>query len=112
MNFEIFRADLERAMPRSDCSWGGRPVFDRVLMFKILLQQAVHGLSDERCEYRIKDRLSFMRFLGLGLAEPVPDANAIWTLNVSRKRVDAVKALFDLFYAPIINAKVEPHEGF
>ena len=112
VNFEIFRADLDRAVPRSDGSKGGRPAFDRVLMFKILLQQAVHGLSDERCEYRIKDRLSFMRFLGLGLAEPVPDANAIWTLNVSRKRVDAVKALFDLFYAPIINAKVEPHEGF
>ena len=36
-------------------------------MFKILLLQAMHGLSDERCEYLIKDRLSFMRFLGLGL---------------------------------------------
>ena len=35
-------------------------------MFKILLLQAMHGLSDERCEYLIKDRLSFMRFLGLG----------------------------------------------
>ncbi len=45
-----------------------------MLVFKILPLQAVHRLSDERCEYLIKDRLSFMRFLGLGLADPVPDA--------------------------------------
>jgi hypothetical protein len=36
-------------------------------------------LSDERAEYLVKDRLSFMRFLGLGLADAVPDANTIWT---------------------------------
>ena len=97
VNFELFRADLERAVPRSDGSKGGRPAFDRVLMFKILLLQAMHGLSDERCEYLIKDRLSFMRFLGLGLADPVPDANTIWTFREALKRADAVKALFDRF---------------
>jgi IS5 family transposase len=36
-----------------------------MLKVKILLLQAMHGLSDERCEYLIKDRLSFMGFLGL-----------------------------------------------
>ena len=35
-------------------------------------------MSDERTEYLIRDRLSFMRFLGLGLADTVPDANTIW----------------------------------
>ena len=42
-------------------------------MFKVLILQASHIL--------IKDRLSFMRFLGLGLADPVPDANTIWTFR-------------------------------
>ena len=46
-------------------------------MFKVLLLQAMHGLSEDRCEYLIKDRLSFMRFLGLGLSDAVPDANTI-----------------------------------
>jgi IS5 family transposase len=41
-------------------------------MFKVLILQTMHSPSDERCEYLIKDRLSFMRFLGLGLADPVP----------------------------------------
>ena len=39
-------------------------------MFKVLLLQAIHGLSDEQAEYLIRDRLvdplcgSTMRFLG------------------------------------------------
>ena len=77
VDFEVFRFDLVRAVPRSDGTKGGRPAFDPVLMFKILLLQAMHGLSDERTEYLIKDRLSFMRFLGLGLSNTVPDANTI-----------------------------------
>src|SRR5918994_1408896 len=72
VDFELFRPDLERAVPRAERSRGGRPPFDHVLMFKVLILQASHSLSDERTEFLIKDRLSFMRFLGLGLADPVP----------------------------------------
>jgi IS5 family transposase len=79
----------------------GRPAFDRVLMFKILLLQAMHGLSDERCEYLIKDRLSFMRFLGLGLADPLPDANTIWSFREALKPTGAVDALFARFDATL-----------
>src|SRR4051794_34971880 len=60
---------------RSDGSKGGRPAFGHVFMWKILTLQASHSLSDERTEFLIKDRLSFMRFLELELADPVPDAN-------------------------------------
>jgi hypothetical protein len=38
-------------------------------------------VSDERTAYLIKDRLSFMRFLRLTLADAVPDANTIWTFR-------------------------------
>lgn len=51
---------------------------DRVLMFKLLILQRLHGLSDERLEYQVKDRLSFMRFLGLELVGKVPDARTVW----------------------------------
>jgi hypothetical protein len=43
-------------------------------MFKVLVLQALYGLSDDQAEFQIQDRLSIMRFLGLDLAERVPNA--------------------------------------
>jgi len=68
VEFAQFRPALERAVPRSEGSKGGRPAFDRVLISKELQLQAMPGLSDDRCKHMIKDRLSFTRFLGPGLA--------------------------------------------
>lgn len=36
--------------------------------------QTANNLPDERTEFLINDRLLFMRFLGLGLSDQVPDA--------------------------------------
>ena len=77
VDFEAFRPDLEQALAYSGGSKGGPP-FDPVLMFKILVIQTLNNLSDERTEYLINDRLSFMRFLGLGLSDRVPDAKTVW----------------------------------
>ena len=57
VDFEAFRSELERAVPRSDRAKGGRPPYDHVLMFRILILQASHSLSDERTEYLVKKRL-------------------------------------------------------
>ncbi len=68
--------------------------------------QASHNLSDERTEYLIRDRLSFMRFLGLGLSDTVPDANTIWTFReaLTRARLagkPAIEVLFERFDAAL-----------
>ena len=97
IDFEIFRPDLERAVPRSDGSKGGRPPFDHVLMFKVLILQASHTLSYERTEYLIKDRLSFMRFLGLGLNDRVPDENTIRDFHEALSKASAIEVLFSRF---------------
>jgi hypothetical protein len=101
VDFELFRADLARAVPRSDGAKGGRPPFDLVFMLKVLVLQASHSLSNERTEHLIKDRLSFMRFLGLGLADPVPDANTIWTFReaLTRAQIEGKPAIQVLFSA-------------
>src|SRR6188472_4577673 len=109
VDFELFRPDLERAVPRADRSRGGRPPYDHVLMFRILILQASHSLSDERTEYLVKDRLSFMRFLGLSLADRVPDANSIWNFReaLTRTIVDdkpAIEVLFKRFDAALAQA--------
>ena len=90
VDFEMFRADLVAALGYTSGAHGGRPPFDPVMMFKVLVIQAANNLSDERTEFLISDRLSFMRFLGLGLSDRVPDARTIWLF---REKLDASKIL-------------------
>src|SRR5688500_17051993 len=91
VDFELFRPELERAVPRADRSKGGRPPFDHVLMFKVLILQTQNNLSDERTEFYLRDRLSWMRFLGLGLGDAVPDANTIWTFREALAKAGAIE---------------------
>jgi transposase, IS5 family len=99
VDFEMFRGDLDQALVYSDGVQGGRPPFDPVTMFKILVIQATNNLSDERAEYLINDRLSFMRFLGLGLSDRVPDARTIWLFRERLTRAGAIRSLFERFDA-------------
>jgi transposase len=78
VDFEIFRPVLDAALAWPDRSRGGRPPYDAVLMFRVLVLQALYSLSDEQAEFQLRDRLSFMRFAGLGLHQAVPDAKTIW----------------------------------
>jgi transposase, IS5 family len=97
VDFELFRSELEAAAPRADRSKGGRPPFDHVLMFKVLILQTQNNLSDERTEFYLRDRLTWIRFLGLGLGDPVPDANTIWLFREQLTKAGAIGRLFDLF---------------
>ncbi len=95
----MFRSELDRALAYSDGAQGGRPPFDPVMMFKILVIQANNNLSDERTEFLINDRLSFMRFLGLGLPDRVPDARTIWLFRERLTRAGAIGPMFERFDA-------------
>ena len=97
VDFEIFRPVLEAALRRSDRSRGGRPPYDAVLMFRILVLQALYSLSDEQAEFQLRDRLSFMRFVGLGLHQAVPDAKTIWLYREQLKQAGAIDGLFRRF---------------
>ncbi len=102
VDFEIFRPALDQALAYADGAKGGRPPLDAVMMFKVLVIQAANNLSDERAEYLINDRLSFMRFLGLGLGDRVLDARTIWLFRerLTRAVIDgkpAIEALFARF---------------
>ena len=101
MDFELFRSDLDQALAYADGVQGGRPPFDPVMMFKILVIQATNNLSDERAEYLINDRLSFMRFLGLGLSDRVPDARTIWLFREKLTKAGAIGSLFERFDATL-----------
>jgi len=51
----------------------GHPGWPALVLFKGLLLQSLYGLSDRELEEALADRLSFRRFVGLGLEESVPD---------------------------------------
>src|ERR1700745_4297788 len=50
------------------------------------------------------DRLSFMRFLGLGSEDRVPDARTIWLFREKLTTVGAIKRLFEQFDAMLRQA--------
>ena len=98
--FESFRAEIEavvRLSPEERKSKAGRKPYDAVLMFKVLVLQTLYNLADEQLEYLIRDRLSFMRFLGLGLEDPVPDATTVWLFREALARAGLIEKLFALF---------------
>jgi transposase, IS5 family len=94
VDFEMFRADLVTALGPRDPARGGRPGFDPVLKFRMLVLQAMHGLSLEQTEYLLRDRLSWMRFCGLGPGDAVPDANTLWDFREALVAAGALDALF------------------
>jgi IS5 family transposase len=106
VDFELFRAELEAALQRSDRSKGGRPPYDAVLMFRVLVLQTLYTLSDDQAEYQLRDRLSFMRFVGLALHDSAPDAKTIWLFREQLTKAGAIQKLFARFDAILREAGV------
>jgi IS5 family transposase len=111
VDFELFRPVLTKAVSGSHPSKGGRPGFDPVLKFKMLVLQALHGLSLQQTDYLVRDRLSWMRFCGLGPGDVVPDANTLWDFREALIAAKALDKLFDRLDRAIQDAGYLPMGG-
>lgn len=112
IDFEIFRKPLESHFESGkDRSLGGRPSFDYLMMFKILILQRYYNLSDDTTEYAILDRLSFMRFLGLTISDTVPDAKTIWNFKNELAKANLVENLFSLLDKTLTKRGVVLNKG-
>ena len=111
IDWEQFRPILTDVLKKEPKGPGGRPPYDCVLMFKILVLQRVYNLSDDQTEFQINDRRTFMRFLGLNLEDRVPDAKTIWLFRDTLTKADAVKKLFDGFSAQLEAAHLITRTG-
>ncbi len=90
--WEDFRPRLEaawRTPAEERKSSAGRKPWDAVVMVKAIVLCALYNLSDDQVEYQFRDRLSFMRFLGLGLEDKVPDAKTVWLYREQLSRAGA-----------------------
>jgi len=81
IDFEVFRVFLEENIDKLTKGKGGRPPYDYVLLFKILILQHFYNLYDDQIEYQVNDRMSFMRFLDLTISYDVPDSKTVWSFR-------------------------------
>ena len=91
--WETFRAEIEAVVLTPEemrKSSAGRKPLDAIVMFRMLVLQA-------QAEYQVRDRLSFTRFLRLGIEDSIPDATTLWLfrekLAKARAHREAVRAL-------------------
>ena len=110
IDWEMFRPALLKRTRKDDYSKGGRPPFDVLRMFKIVMLQDWNNISDESAEYLINDRLSFQRFLGMELGEKAPDANTIWLFK-EQLGEEGMREMFDLFNKLLEESGVITHKG-
>ena len=111
IDWELFRPKLTKVFKKQAKGAGGRSPYDYVMLFKVLVLQRIYNLSDDQTEYQINDRMSFMRFLGLGLGDRVPDAKTIWLYRDTLTKANVIRELFDLFNAQLEDAGLITHTG-
>ena len=97
IKWEKFRPIIERAMKKETRGYGGRPPYDYIMMFKVLILQRLYNVSDGQMEFQINDRLTFMRFLGLSVGDNIPDQNTIWLFRETLVNKGVIEKLFNKF---------------
>ena len=98
--FESLRAEIEAAVltpVNQKKSSAGRKPIDVMVMFRMLVLQSLYNLSDEQVEYQVRDRLSFTRFLGLGIEDGIPDGTTLWLFRETLAKAGLIEKLFEGF---------------
>jgi transposase, IS5 family len=111
IDFDIFRIILETGFEKTTKGKGGRRPFDYVMMFKILILPQYYNLSDDEVEYQINDRMGFMRFLNLSIADVIPDSKTVWNFREQIVNLELVDLIFDLFLKELDGLGLVVNEG-
>lgn len=111
IDFEMFRTLLQDTLTKEAKGKGGRPPYDYVMMFKVLILQRFYNISDDQVEYQINDRMSFMRFLNLTIADDVPDSKTVWHFRERLIDLDLIEPLFNLFLEELERLNLVVNEG-
>ena len=113
IHWKIFESPINEAFKNEDrdLSKGGRPPFNRLMLFKALVIQSLYNLSDDQLEYQIIDRASFKRFLGLKKSDKVPDSKTFWLFREQLIEKDVIIGLFKTFNETLDAAGVFANEG-
>jgi IS5 family transposase len=111
IDWEVFRPVLARIPKDDPAGPGGRPAFDPLMMFKVLVIAHMYNLGDSQLEFQITDRHSFKRFLGVTDADKAPDEKTIWAFRNVLAKNDLMKQAFDAFHAVLEDAGLFARKG-
>ncbi|TAE76428.1 MAG: IS5 family transposase [Bacteroidetes bacterium] len=112
VDFNLFKSFLmEKLLPTTQENKGGRPPYDYVTMFKILILQRYYNLSDDNIEFQINDRMTFMRFLDFTIADDIPDSRTVWFFKEKLIDLDLIEPLFLIFITHLQTLSLELKEG-
>jgi len=113
IDWEVFRPILANGFSREEVAKGpgGRPPYDYVLRFKVLILQSLYNLSDDAMEYQLNDRRTFQRFIGLDDKDAIPDAKTIWTWREALTKNKKIKKLFRKFWDFLDKADIKANSG-
>jgi transposase, IS5 family len=98
--WESFRTDIEAVVltpEEAKKSRAGRKPLDAIVLFRMLVLQALYNLSDEQIEYQVRDWMSFTRFLSLGFEDDVPDGTTLWLFREKLAQAGLIETLFERF---------------
>lgn len=97
IDWSVFEPIFAKGLVKEKRSNAGRPGFDPLLMFKVLILQSLYNLADGQTEFQIRDRFTFLRFLGLTPESRIPDEKTIWLFRESVKKGGLHNELFQTF---------------
>src|SRR5713101_321727 len=97
VDWSVFEPILAKGLVKEKKSNAGRPSFEALLMFKVLILQSLYNLADGQTEFQIRDRFTFLRFLGLTPESRIPDEKTIWLFRESVKARGLHDELFATF---------------
>jgi IS5 family transposase len=107
VNWDELSELLNKKLGKAQEVVAGKPSYDYLSMYKILLLQQWHNLSDPKMEESLKTRIDFMWFTGFGLASvdfAVPDETTICRFRGKLVKHNILDKLLKL-----VNRQLERH---
>lgn len=111
VDWKIFRIPLLKALRKDRRSNAGRPHYDYLKMFKILILQELYNLSDSQTQFQLLDRYSFKRFVGISQEEKVPDEKTIWYFREYLSKSGIFEKLFKKFNSYLDTSGFQARKG-
>jgi transposase, IS5 family len=111
VDWERFRPSIDEVFDHTPKGPGGRPPYDRMMMFQMLVLKHLYNLSDQQMEQRLLGDLFFRCFLDLDFCDPTPDEKTIWFFHNQFCQAGTIFDLFDAFQTQLQEQNLIANNG-